>query len=309
MRLLACVGISTGDCALGRIDSGVARLASRIAEVTAAGQILFSIGAEKTINTEAIWPSSWETVGTVFLGDVIRRERVFQLLDPQLEMVLPAPALDDAVVNMAPKGLGFFIGRDDEADALASLIEVTRVVNVVGPRGIGKTHFVARAASEFIESWADGIVWINLSDVTSLETLRLAIVNALQLRDLEPDTVEDELLWLLKDRSYLVVFDGVDHCATQIVGFVERILRVPGPRIILTSRRRVPLPVTASILLPRLSLPPWENSFCLPSLKTSRPPPSCWTKPGLLTTFSRIKRSICYVRPAIRQMEILKPSD
>ena len=74
-----------------------------------------------------------------------------------------------------------FVGRDTELRTLASLIEVERLVTLVGVGGVGKTRLAIRTAN----GWAsrhDDPSWIVLLDtVADPGMLPLAVVRALGL--------------------------------------------------------------------------------------------------------------------------------
>src|SRR6185503_6637835 len=80
-----------------------------------------------------------------------------------------------------------FIGRERELSEIARLMADPncRLLTLVGPGGIGKTRLSIQVAADQKINFADGVVFIPLTPVTSSDLLASAIAEALDLREEE----------------------------------------------------------------------------------------------------------------------------
>ena len=148
-----------------------------------------------------------------------------------------------------------FVGRDTELRTLASLIEVERLVTLVGVGGVGKTRLAIRTAN----GWAsrhDDPSWIVLLDtVADPGMLPLAVVRALGLGDQSARTPREIISDSLADTDALIVLDNCEHLIDSAARFVDELLdALPRLRVLATSRRPLELAGEHVFPVPPLSL-------------------------------------------------------
>ena len=70
-----------------------------------------------------------------------------------------------------PAGLSALIGRERELEEIAGRLRDAhcRLLTVVGPGGIGKTHLVLEAAARQVGRWRDGVYLVSLAPLQSIE--------------------------------------------------------------------------------------------------------------------------------------------
>lgn len=164
----------------------------------------------------------------------------------------PSPAPDDAVPcpvpvrGNLPAELNRFVGRDDEVAEVARLLEVSRLVTVVGVAGVGKTRCVSRVATLLEKRYCDGVWIAELSSVHDAALLEHALVDALGLTDHTSRPPLHTLVEHLAGRRVLLVIDGFEHIVDACAELVRALLR-RAPRLrVLTAGRR-PLQVDGEL--------------------------------------------------------------
>jgi len=130
------------------------------------------------------------------------------------------------------------LGRDDDVEALAALLEVRRFVTLVGPGGVGKTR-VARALLQRIEQPH----WYAFCDLTVVrrptDVLR-AVAAALGVEERAGASLLDHVVEQVSGRDLLLVLDNCEHVIEQAAVLAEQLIqRSPGVRLLATSRERL----------------------------------------------------------------------
>lgn len=145
-----------------------------------------------------------------------------------------------------PTALESLIGRENEARELQDLLRTHRLVNLVGPGGIGKTRLALHVASQAWTDFADGAWWIDLAAVRSGERVAAAIANALGL-DLRGAASLDTIAATLGPQRRLLLLDNCEQVLAEVAdmatGLVSRC-----PRLHLLATSQVPLHVTGEQL-------------------------------------------------------------
>ncbi len=259
-------GIVTADCQLGDPGSAAAGKAKYLAGAASEGQAIVSVSTYEVARDVVPEPIGFKELGTIRVNQEIRRERAFQLTAPGLRETFPSLLLHDTVINNSPREFGFLVGRHEERDRVQAVLETHHHVTIVGPAGIGKSHLACRVAGEVLESWAEGIVWVDLVGMADAGEVRVALSQAFGLQGAD-STVESEVIRLLRGRDLMVVFDGADRCHSVVSNLVREISRSSGPRMIITSTKRLDLPGEQVVPLQGLALPPREESLSAEELE------------------------------------------
>lgn len=133
------------------------------------------------------------------------------------------------------------IGRAAELAELAALLHApgTRLLTILGPGGMGKTHLAIELARASRERFADGVCFVALAPLAGADELPAALLHAL---DLQPRGDPAALaIQVLRDRQLLLVLDNVEH-VLEVADLVARLLQAaPRLQILATSRERLNL--------------------------------------------------------------------
>ena len=146
----------------------------------------------------------------------------------------PAAVTTDAVTSARstiPESLTPLVGRDQELRELATLLDGTRLLTLVGPGGVGKTRLALSLARSASSSLAAGGCLVELAPVGDPAGVPAAIAAALGLPD------SSRLAEVIGARELLIVLDNCEHVIADASRVAEDLLRrCPALRVVATSR-------------------------------------------------------------------------
>ena len=249
------MGLHTGHAEplAGEYASTEVHRAARIAAAAHGGQVLCS-GA--TARHAAPLPSgaSLLDLGLHRLRGFDDRERLFQLVAPGLERQFPRPRTADAVPHNLPTQITSFVGRDAERSELDRLVSEQRLVTVVGAGGAGKTRLAVELAGGVVESYPDGVWFVDIATVTDPGLVAFAVAAVLGLRPEPGRPMIETLVEYAAARKMLVVLDTCDAQPAASAELVSRLLTGgSGVRVLATSREPLGLPGEVVWRIPPLS--------------------------------------------------------
>ncbi len=159
-----------------------------------------------------------------------------------------------------------FIGREDEVARVSGLLDVGRLVTIVGPGGAGKTRLASEIAGQWVSRLPDGVWLIELAPVTDSKAILQAMLGALGLLDaravdrrvgLQSRDSTEYLFEVLADADCLLLVDNCEHLIGPVAVLIDQLLAgCPHVRILTTSREPLGIVGEALCLLPPLGLPP-----------------------------------------------------
>lgn len=148
----------------------------------------------------------------------------------------PHLATTHRLIDNLPLQLTPFIGRAVELAELAELLHKpeTRLITLSGAGGMGKTRLGVELARRSRPAFADGVCFVALAPVATLEDLPAALLHALELPP------RGDLMMLvrqtLRDRQLLLVLDNLEHLPGAGSVLVELLQAAPQLKILVTSR-------------------------------------------------------------------------
>lgn len=151
-----------------------------------------------------------------------------------------------------------FIGRDREIDDLRRLLTDPdgRLLNLVGPGGVGKTRLALHVARLVSDRYQDGVVWVELAPLTDPDLVLATIGRAIELEDSGRGDMEAALLAWLRDRQVLLVLDNVEHLLAAAPRLARLLLSCPRLHLLTTSRSPLRIRGERQYPVPPLELPP-----------------------------------------------------
>jgi predicted ATPase len=179
-----------------------------------------------------------EELGIEPSSDLKELEERILLHDPSL-----TPLIGPTRHNL-PAALTSFIGRRREMAELTSLLEVSRLVVLLGTAGSGKTRLATETGRAVFDRFSDDGVWfVDLAPVRSADGVADAIAKALgvgRLGDQDTDTI---LVDHVRARRLLLVLDNCEHLLARVAQVAQRLLEgSPGLVVLATSRERLGVP-------------------------------------------------------------------
>jgi predicted ATPase/DNA-binding XRE family transcriptional regulator len=154
----------------------------------------------------------------------------------------PAPANPHNNLPILPTPL---IGRQREVEQLNQLLfdPQCRLLTLVGPGGIGKTRLAVEAAAQVQDVFANGVYFVPLASVNSLDAVIPTIANAVYFVFYGPSDPKVQLLNYLRDKQVLLVVDNVEHLLgvvphqeTAVELLVEMLQQAAQVKLLVTSR-------------------------------------------------------------------------
>jgi predicted ATPase len=146
-----------------------------------------------------------------------------------------------------PKPPTVLFGREtDVASAVASLDpsgSAVRMLTLIGPGGVGKTRLALAVADVLGQTFADGVVFVDLCAVRDHRLVPATIARALDVRESPGRSARELILDYLRDRQTLIVLDNLE----QVLGTAPMLaeLLATCERISLLATSRGPLRIRA----------------------------------------------------------------
>ncbi|HUW17574.1 MAG TPA: adenylate/guanylate cyclase domain-containing protein, partial [Actinomycetes bacterium] len=214
------MGIHTGTPHItgeGYVGVDVHR-AARIGACGHGGQVLLSAETASLLGTDGL-----RDVGEHRLKDFNDPVSLYQLGDVSF------PPLKTVSNTNLPRPSSSFVGRDKEAEEVASLLQDgVRLLTLTGPGGSGKTRLAIEAAARLVGEFKAGVFWVGLAALRDPALVADTISQTLGAKDGLAERIADREMLLLLDNLEQVV-----EAATELASLVEV---CPNLRLLVTSR-------------------------------------------------------------------------
>ena len=172
---------------------------------------------------------------------------------------METPSLAARITNL-PIPISSFVGRGRELSKIKKLLRDTRLVTLTGPGGGGKTRLAIHAATDLIDSFEDGVWWVELAPVTESSFVPFAVAKALGLEGRSDLPMMETLQKYLCTKKVLIVLDNCEHLIDASAHLAETLLTCCAElKILATSREALHLTGENVRLVPPLSLPEMDT--------------------------------------------------
>lgn len=238
LRVRAAVHTGTADEREGDYFGPAVNRIARLLAIAHGGQVLVS-GVTTDLVQGALPPAaSLRDLGKHRLRDLARPEQVYQLVAADLVADFPPLRSLDVLPNNLPLQLKSFVGRKTEIAEITALIEQHRLVTLVGSGGVGKTRTSLQVAANILDSFGDGVWFIELAPLASGEYIPSAVAQALGFQlESDGDRLEN-LVRELKEKHALLVFDNCEHLVEPAARMTSAILHgAPKVKLLASTRQ------------------------------------------------------------------------
>jgi predicted ATPase/DNA-binding SARP family transcriptional activator len=162
----------------------------------------------------------------------------------------------EASITNLPIYLTSFIGRQQEMVQVKQLLSTERLLTLTGAGGSGKTRLAVQAATDLVDTFHDGVWWVELAALAEGALVPRSVAKALGVSEVPSQPVSETMVNFLRPRHLLLVLDNCEHLSTACANLIERLLSTcPDIKIMATSREALRINGERVWSVPTLSLP------------------------------------------------------
>ncbi len=156
-----------------------------------------------------------------------------------------------------PEKLSPLIGREEEQARLSEMLlsQQVRLVTILGPGGIGKTHLGLQVALAMRERFADGSCVVSLDAINDPILVVPAIAKELGIREVGESSLYEQVKVALRNRHLLLFLDNFEQVLEASSQVSELLAECPHLKILVTSRARLHVQGEYEFFVPPLALP------------------------------------------------------
>ena len=155
-----------------------------------------------------------------------------------------------------PAQASSFVGRQETLSQCVTALAGTRLLTLTGLGGSGKTRLAIELATGQLETFRDGVWFVDVAPLTEPERLIEALAGVLGLRDEPGLSLLDGIIARLAPRHALVLFDNAETHAAACATLAGALLRgCAQVKVLATSREPLGADGEAIYAVPSLGLP------------------------------------------------------
>ena len=265
------MGLHTGEAIPMGEDYDTTHTLNRVARVMSAGyggQVLLSQETADLVQRELPEGVSLKDLGEHELKGMALPEHLFQLLATGLREDFPQLATQSRSQHNLPRQLTRFIGRRKETAEVKALLEDASLVTLTGSGGVGKTRLSIQVAEEMLESFPQGIWYVELAPISDPVLVARTVARELGLFEEPNRSIEDTLTLLLRSRKTLIVLDNCEHLIDACVQLVNLLLHAcPKLKILISSREALGVEGEVVYRVPSLPIPDIRQAGSLDAIR------------------------------------------
>jgi predicted ATPase/class 3 adenylate cyclase len=230
--------------------------AARLMSSAHGGQVLLSQALVQLLADRLPAGLELRDLGSARLRDLATPERVYQLVHGGLRSEFPALRSLASTPNNLTLQLTSLVGREREIAQIRDALSKSRLVTLVGPGGIGKTRIARQVAAESIDTFPDGVWFVDLAPISDTQHVASALSSVLALAESAERPLLDSIVDHLATHRALIVLDNCEHLMQPCVELATRVLeKAASVRILATSREALRLGAETTHVVPALSAP------------------------------------------------------
>jgi predicted ATPase/class 3 adenylate cyclase len=251
----ARIGIHTGAAEIrdGDYYGPALNRAARVMDAGHGGQVLVSGATGELVRGSGV---ELVDLGSHQLRDLGERERIFQVLHPNLTSEFPALRTYDAFATNLPLQVTTFVGRDDDVADVIDALEQSRVLTLIGVGGVGKTRLAVQTAAKILPRYRDGVWLCELGPLNDAGQVPDVVATALGVQQRPDQSITDSLLLSLRSRELLLILDNCEHLLDAAAQLVAAIVEsCPAVTVLATGREGLGVRGERMMMVRSLALP------------------------------------------------------
>ncbi len=167
--------------------------------------------------------------------------------------------LEEAVPPAAhnlPRQLTAFFGRAESVKEVVKLLANAPLVTIVGTGGAGKTRLALAVANALLNTFPDGVWFVDLSPLADASFVPQALASALRVQESPNRSLLETLLAYFAQRRALIVFDNCEQVVSGVRTVAGSLMRECS-NVAFLATSRVPLSVSGerAYRIPPLAVP------------------------------------------------------
>ena len=171
-----------------------------------------------------------------------------------------ASALREGGAAVTPHNLpaqaSSFVGRAETLATCTRMLAASRLLTLTGIGGSGKTRLALKLAEGALETFRDGVWFVDVAPFAEPGRLVEALAAVLEVRDEAGRTLVDGVIAKLAPRQALVMFDNSETQSEACATLVSRLLRdCPQVKVLVTHRESLGVDGETLFTVPTLSVP------------------------------------------------------
>ena len=231
--------------------------AARLMAAAHGGQILLSLATEELVRGHLAADIELRDMGERRLKDLVRPERVYQVIAPDLPADFPPLKTLDARPNNLPAQTTPFIGREHAIRAIKEYLSNAnvRLLTLSGVGGTGKTRLALQAAADMVDEFEHGVFFVPLAALSDPALVLPTIARAFAVRETAGRPLQEQLQDYLRDKQMLLVLDNFEQVIDAAPLVTDLLTAAPRLKVLVTSREVLRLSGETDYPVPPLSLP------------------------------------------------------
>ena len=251
-------------------------------------RLLESLAEEKRWHETLEWAERWIIVGSGpeaayrylmiaydALGDHMRVTSTYErcrkalgALDLEPSEQTRALAFKWAAKLKVPIPLTSFIGREKELEEVGELFTKSRLLTLTGSGGVGKTRLAIQVITDLLETFPDGIWFLDLSPIIDPSFVPRTLANLLDLRESGEPSTTSLLVNFFQSRTALVIFDNCEHVIEACAQLIHTLLTsCANLSVLATSRETLRVSGEIPYRVPSLEVPKSDIESSVEALK------------------------------------------
>lgn len=228
---------------------------ARLRAIAYGGQTLLSQATYALVRDALPAQVTLRDLGEHRLKDLQRPEHVFELDVVGLLADFPALKSVDAFPNNLPIQLTSFVGRERERAEIKPLLAKTHLLTLTGSGGTGKTRLSLQVAADVLESFADGVWFVEFAPLSDPALVPQTVATALHVREQPGRPVLDALIDYLQTKNLLLILDNCEHLIAACAQVADALLRAcANLKIVASSREGLGISGEVTYHVPSLSI-------------------------------------------------------
>jgi predicted ATPase/class 3 adenylate cyclase len=271
------IALHTGEAELrsGDYYGSTVNRCARLRALAHGGQVLLSGITASLVRDRLPPPMALKSLGTHDLKDLAEAETIFQLLHAALADEFPPLASAGAWRSRLPDESTSLVDRERDLEAIQAMLRrpEVRLLTLTGAGGSGKTRLALRISRTQVDDYADGVFFVELSQVREPSAVASAIGKSVGIRESAGRTVPETLRDHLHGKTVLLTLDNFEH-VLPAANIVQDLLQACGGlKVLVTSRAALRVygeheyPVQPLELPDQRFLPPLLNLEDYPSIR------------------------------------------